>query len=219
MKPVFATILIATCAQWASAAGLDDLENFIQSVKTGRADFTQVVTAPSKDGQPGRSKTSSGSFMFERPNRFQFSYHKPFAQRIVADGQTLWLYDEDLNQVTARAQSQALAATPAALIAAAPHLRALQQDFTLQEAPEQDGLQWVLATPKRQDGQLQSMRIGFKRAQPPDDKGASSLAALEIIDSFGQRSQLRFSNFERNPQLPAGSLRFTPPAGADLVRQ
>ena len=214
MKKIFATILIATCAQYTWADGLKSLEDFVKAVKTGKADFTQVVTAPAKDGQAARSKTSSGSFEFQRPNRFKFVYKKPFAQSIVADGQTLWLYDVDLNQVTARPQSQVLGSTPAALIAAAPDLRALQTDFALQAAPDKDGLQWVNATPKSKDGQLQSVQIGFKAS----DKG-SELAVLEILDSFGQRSVLSFSGFQVNPSVPADSFQFKPPAGADVLRQ
>lgn len=214
MKKIFAAFLIATCAHISWANGLESLESFVKTVKTGRADFTQVVTAPPKDGQAARSKTSSGSFEFQRPNRFKFVYKKPFAQSIVADGQTLWLYDVDLNQVTARPQSQVLGSTPAALIAAAPDLRALQADFALQAAPDKDGLQWVNATPKSKDGQLQSVNIGFKAS----DKG-SELAVLEILDSFGQRSVLSFSGFQVNPSLPADTFQFKPPAGADVLRQ
>lgn len=214
MKKIFAAFLIATSAQWACADGLKSLEDFVKTVKTGKAGFTQVVTAPAKDGQAARSKTSSGTFEFQRPNRFRFVYQKPFAQSIVADGQTLWLHDVDLNQVTARPQSQVLGSTPAALIAAAPDLRALQADFALQAAPDKDGLQWVNATPKSKDGQLQSVRIGFK----PSDKG-DELAVLEILDSFGQRSVLSFTGFQVNPALPGDTFQFKPPAGADVLRQ
>jgi outer membrane lipoprotein carrier protein len=183
-------------------------------VSSGRAEFSQVVTAPARDGQAARSKTSTGTFEFSRPNRFRFVYKKPFEQSIVADGQTLWLYDADLNQVTSRKQSSALGSTPAALIAAAPDLRALQADFTLAAAPDADGLQWVVATPKTKDGQLQAVRVGFR----PGEK-SSGLAALEITDSFGQRSVLTFSKVEVNPNLPADTFRFTPPKGADVIRQ
>ena len=217
MKKLIATVLVAACAgtTWANdLKSLENLENFVKTVKSGRADFTQVVTAPAKDGQAARSKTSTGSFEFQRPSRFKFVYKKPFAQSIVADGQTLWMHDVDLNQVTARAQSQVLGSTPAALIAAAPDLRALQADFALQAAPDKDGLQWVNATPKSKDAQLQSVHIGFKDS----DKG-SELAVLEILDSFGQRSVLSFSGFQVNPGLPADSFQFKPPAGADVLRQ
>ncbi len=178
--------------------------------QTGRADFTQVVTSPPKDGQAARTRTSSGSFEFQRPGRFKFVYKKPFEQTIVADGQTLWLYDADLNQVTRRAQAQALGSTPAALLASAPDLSALKAEFTLEAAPDADGLQWVLARPKAKDGQLKSVSVGFAGEQ---------LAALDILDSFGQRSLIRFTGMQANVTLPASTFQFKPPAGADVVEQ
>ncbi|MGA8784133.1 MAG: outer membrane lipoprotein chaperone LolA [Polaromonas sp.] len=214
MKNVLATIVIAVFAHSAWADGLESLETFVKTVSSGRADFTQVVTSPAKEGQTARSKTSSGTFEFSRPNRFKFLYKKPFEQSIVADGQTLWLYDMDLNQVTARKQSAALGSTPAALIAAAPDLRALQADFILTAAPEKDGLQWVVATPKAKDGQLQAVRVGFRAGEK-----SAGLAALEILDSFGQRSVLSFSKVEVNPKLPTDTFQFKPPKGADVIRQ
>jgi outer membrane lipoprotein carrier protein len=221
LKPLLATFLIAACALSARADGLESLETFVKTVSSGRADFTQVVTAPAKEGQTARSKKSSGTFEFSRPNRFKFIYQKPFEQSIVADGQTLWLHDVDLNQVTARKQSSVLGSTPAALIAAAPDLRALQADFTLAAAPEKDGLQWVVATPKAKDGQLQTVRVGFRAGQAGGKTAAASteLAALEILDSFGQRSLLSFSNVQVNPSLPSATIQLKPPMGADVIRQ
>ena len=148
MKKLIATIFIAASAQLAHADGLQSLESFMTRTQSGRADFTQVVTSPAKDGKAERKKTSTGTFEFQRPGRFKFVYLKPFEQTIVADGKTLWLYDTDLNQVTQRAQGQALGSTPAALLASAPDLKALRADFNLESAPAQDGLEWVLATPK-----------------------------------------------------------------------
>ena len=218
MKQLIATFSIAFCALSASADGLESLELFIRSTASGRADFTQVVTSPPREGQAARTRTSSGTFEFVRPSRFRFNYRKPFEQVLVADGQTLWLYDADLNQVTARAQASALGSTPAALIAAAPNLQALQADFTLANAPERDGLQWVTATPRARDSQLQSMRVGLREADKGGAKTAE-LAALEIVDSFGQRSVLSFSRVQVNPAIPAETFRFKPPAGADVIRQ
>ena len=201
---------LATAALSATAAGLESLETFVKTAKSGRDDFVQVVNMPDKEAQAPRSKTSSGSFEFSRPDRFKFIYRKPFEQSIVADGQTLWLYDVDLNQVTARKQSQVLASTPAALIASAPDLRALQVDFTLTDAPARDGIEWVLATPRAKDSALQSIRVGLRGSQ---------LAVLEILDSFGQRSVLTFGHFELNPALPAKGFEFKAPAGVDVIRQ
>ena len=125
MKNTITAIFIAVCASAASADGLKSLESFMQNTRSAQAEFTQEVTAPPKNGQAARTKTSSGSFAFERPGQFRFDYKKPFAQTIVADGKTLWLYDADLNQVTERAQSKALGSTPAALLASATNLQAL----------------------------------------------------------------------------------------------
>lgn len=210
MNRLLATLAVAACVSAAHASGIDSLENFVKSARSGRADFTQVVTGPAKDGQAARSKTSTGTFEFSRPNRFRFDYRKPFAQTIVADGQTLWLYDVDLNQVTARKQAQVLGSTPAALVASAPDLATMRRDFNLEAAGEKDGLQWVQATPKDKEGQLHSMKLGFR---------GNELAMLEILDSFGQRSVLTFTKMEVNAAISPETFQFKPPQGADVVKQ
>ncbi|MDD0811917.1 outer membrane lipoprotein chaperone LolA [Curvibacter sp. RS43] len=212
MKSRFLLLACLAGVSWSAwADGLQALESFVKNTRTGRAEFTQVVTAPLRDGQTtARSKSSTGSFEFQRPSHFRFLYRKPFEQALVADGQTVWLYDVDLNQVTARKQAQVLGSTPAALLASAPDLKALQADFKLSAAPEQDGQQWVQALPKARDAQIQSVRIGFRGEQ---------LATLDILDSFGQRSVLSFTGFQANPVLPPETFQFKPPAGADVVRQ
>lgn len=209
-KLLTATFLIAVYATSARATGIESLESFVKTVKTARTDFTQVVTVPAKEGQAVRSKTSSGVFEFARPGRFRFVYKKPFEQTIVADGQTLWLYDVDLNQVTSRAQAQALGSTPAALIASAADLKALQADFVLKADADSEGLEWVLAIPKAKDSALQTVRVGFK---------VGELAVLEIVDSFGQKSSLRFNGFKANAAVEPVAFQFTPPKGADVIRQ
>lgn len=210
MKTLITTVAIVASAQLAWAGGMESLENFVKSAKSGRADFSQVVTAPGKDGQAARSKTSTGTFEFSRPNRFRFDYKKPFEQTIVADGQTLWLYDVDLKQVTSRKQAQVLGSTPAALIASSSDLGALKKDFNLEAIAERDGLQWVQATPKVKDGQLHSVKVGFR---------GNDLASLDILDSFGQRSVISFSKMELNAGIPPESFQFKPPQGVDVVRQ
>ena len=189
---------------------MEALENFMKTAKSGRADFTQVVTAPAREGQAARTKTSSGTFEFARPSRFRFQYKRPFEQTIVADGQTLWLYDVDLRQVTKRAQAQVLAQTPAAIIAAAPDLATLRKDFNIEAAGEKDGLEWVQATPKTKEGQVHSIRVGFR---------GNDLAALDILDGFGQRSLMTFAKMEMNAKVGPETFDFKPPQNADVVKQ
>jgi outer membrane lipoprotein carrier protein len=219
MFKYFAILFIAVQAINTPAAGLNALENFLKSTQTGKAEFSQVVTSPAKTDVTEKStakvKTSSGTFEFSRPNKFKFLYKKPFEQIIVADGTTLWLHDVDLNQVTARKQSQALGSTPAALIATAASLKALEAEFNLQDAPDANGLQWVIATPKAKEGQIQSIKVGLKNG---GDKGVT-LSVLEILDSFGQRSVITFANVERNLSFGADNFNFKLPVGADVIRQ
>lgn len=197
----------------ALADGLDSLTQFMKQARSGRAQFSQVVTSPSKAGQPPRVKTSSGSFEFQRPGKFRFDYRKPFVQTLVADGQTLWLHDVDLNQVTARKQAQVLGSTPAALLTAASDLEALKADFVFKAEPERDGLQWVSATPKAAEGQIRTVMVGLRAAE----KGLE-LAVMDVQDSLGQRSVLTFTAFELNPVLAAQAFVFRAPPGVDVIR-
>lgn len=193
------------------------LRAFVRDVATGRGRFTQTVTAP--DGK--RSRTSSGTLEFQRPNRFRFAYEAPMEQLIVGDGQKVWLHDVDLNQVTVRPMGQALGATPAALLSGG----SLDKDFVLNNVPASSSgaasatptalqatsdLKWVEARPRNKDGQFQSVRVGFRQGQ---------LAELEILDSFGQRSRLTFTVFEPRVRLAPDRFQFTPPKGADVLDQ
>ncbi|MDR7295035.1 outer membrane lipoprotein carrier protein [Pelomonas aquatica] len=198
------TLLIASVAH---ADAVDALRDFGRDVKSGKANFTQTVTSP--DGK--RKKVSSGSFEFQRPNQFRFAYAKPFEQVIVADGQKVWIYDADLNQASSRKLADALGATPAALLAGAN----LERDFTLKAQPSDGGLDWVLAVPKQADAKqaestIQSLKLGFK---------GKELAAMEIVDAFGQRSRLDFSAVQANVPVAAERFQFKLPAGADLIEQ
>ena len=197
---VAAALLVAATA--SRAGPVESLKEFVRDVRSGRAEFTQTVTSP--DGK--RKKSSTGSFEFSRPNRFRFAYLKPFEQTIVADGEQVWLYDADLNQVTKRKFSQALGATPAALLAGG----SLEEDFDQSGLPARDGLEWAEARPKAKDGAFQAVRVGFR---------GKALAALEIVDSFGQKSVLRFDAFAANAAVPAEAFRFKVPAGADVIEQ
>jgi outer membrane lipoprotein carrier protein len=193
--------LLLAAAGAAQADAVATLKGFVRDVHSGSGAFTQTVTQPD-----GKQKSSSGTFEFQRPNRFRFDYTKPYAQLIVSDGQSVWIYDADLNQVTVRKLSAALGATPAALLTGGD----LERDFELAALPDADGLEWAQAMPKAKDSPFRSMRVGFRGGE---------LAAVEITDSFGQRSLLRFSHFSANAALPASTFRFTPPPGVDVIQQ
>lgn len=199
-----------------SSDALDALGQFLKQSNSGRAQFTQVVSSPARADQAPRRKTSSGTFEFQKPQQFRFAYQKPFVQTMVSDGQSLWLYDADLNQVTVRKQSQLLGQTPAAFIASSGDLKALQAEFNLKAEPDAEGLQWVKATPKQSEGALQIIRVGLKPATSATTPPV--LAVLEIVDGLGQSSRLSFQNFEVNLKLPADTFQFKTPTGAQVIR-
>ena len=199
-------LAVACCASagLARADAVDALREFAREAKSGRAAFTQVVTSP--DG--AKKKTSSGSFDFARPNRFRFAYTKPFEQLIVADGQKVWIYDADLQQASVRSMDKALGATPAALLAGS----SLEHDFELRALPAAQGLEWVEALPrdKSEASQLRSLKVGFQ---------GKALAAIELVDGFGQRSLLSFSGLTTNVAHAPETFRFVPPKGVDVLGQ
>jgi len=230
----------ATAAAPRDRDAVAQLRSFVKDVQSGRGSFTQTVTSP--DGKKARK--SAGTLEFLRPNRFRFAYTAPMEQLIVGDGKQVWLYDADLNQVTVRPMGQALGATPAALLAGG----SLDKDFVLSNvssdavvavsssgaasatptaqqatkamapsavtpsgAPAATAaLNWVEARPRHKEGQFQSVRVGFRQGQ---------LAELEILDSFGQRSRLTFTQFEPHAKVAADRFQFTPPKGADVLAQ
>jgi outer membrane lipoprotein carrier protein len=185
----------------ALASGIDQLRAFVDGARTGKATFRQVVTAKS-----GRvPQASSGTFAFARPGKFRWSYDKPYAQLLVGDGDKLWIYDLDLNQVIVKKLDRALGATPASLLAGD---NTFEKNFVLIDGGNADGLDFVEAKPKSPDTGFDQIRIGFKENLP---------RTMELHDSFGQVTQLTFDAFERNPAMDPALFRFVPPPGADVV--
>ncbi|MEK8030322.1 outer membrane lipoprotein chaperone LolA [Ideonella sp. DXS29W] len=192
-----ALLLGCSGAAWADAA--ESLRAFVRDVKAGQSGFTQTVTSP--DGK--KQKVSSGQFSFSRPNKFRFDYAKPYAQTIVSDGAKVWFHDPDLNQVTIRQMGDALGNTPVALLTGS----SIEKNFELKAQPDKDGLEWVQATPRESGGTIQWLKAGFK---------GKALAAVEISDSFGQRSLLKLDNLTTDTTPPASTFSFAIPPGADV---
>lgn len=196
---LFSTSLLASAG--ASAGALESLDRFLSEVNSGQGDFTQVVV--SRSGR--KPQRSSGEFAFLRPGRFIWSYREPYAQLLVGDGERMWSFDKDLNQVTVKRMGDALGATPAAILAGKSEIA---RNFALSEGESSEGLAWVDARPLSTDGPFTAMRLGFE---------GDALKAMQIRDGFGQLTELRFTRFEHNPRLDPQRFRFVPPPGADVV--
>jgi outer membrane lipoprotein carrier protein len=201
MRALFLLILLSPVA--AHASGIDALRNFVSSTNSASARFAQMVL--DKNMKP--LQQASGTMQFARPGKFRWAYQKPYEQVIVSDGNQLWIYDKDLNQVTARPLDRALGSSPAALLAGKD---VLEENYTLTSIGNQEGLDWVEAVPKTKDTAFERVRIGF---------GKSGLEAMELRDQFGQITVIKFADVERNPKLPPQTFQFTPPPGADVIRE
>ena len=186
------------------AAALDQFKSFVASTKAARGEFTQRQVKKSDSGKA--ALPSTGTFVFARPGKFIWTYVKPYEQVLQADGDQLYIFDKDLNQVTVKKLGDALGSSPAAILFGSNDL---EKNFTLTDAGARDGLEWLNAAPKAKDGQFQQISIGMKNGAP---------AAMELRDAFGQTSILAFTRFEKNPALGADHFKFVVPKGADVFK-
>jgi outer membrane lipoprotein carrier protein len=207
-KAVVVCLLIAaqsaaptSAAPTGAGEGAGYLNTFLDRVQSLRADFTQTVT----DSQGIELQQVTGTLAVRRPGRFRWDYREPSRQVIVADGEQVWMYDEELAQVTVRPLDRTLASTPAMLLSGG---RALHEHADIKELGEQDGLVWVQVVPHVQDSDFEAVRIGFDDGQ---------LAAMELVDSFGQTTRMTFTNLVRNPRIDDAVFTFDAPAGVDVI--
>ncbi len=186
----------------AFAGGTAQLKRFLEETRSLKAEFSQTVTVRQGGRKP---QHSSGKVTILRPGKLRWEILKPYPQLMVGDGDKIWIYDEELAQVTVRKVGQAIGSTPAAILAGNNEL---ERNFTLRDDGEQDGVQWALAVPKAKESGFEKLRIGF---------AGGELKAMELFDSFGQVTYLSFTHLERNPPLTAAQFHFTPPKGVDVV--
>lgn len=183
------------------AGGIDALKSFIGDTRTARSAFSQTVI----DQNGKLRQKSEGTLAFSRPGKFRWIYQKPYEQLIVGDGVKLWIYDADLEQVTVKKLGDALGSSPAALLAGSNDI---EKHFVLKDAGMQDGMDWLEARPKDKESTFEFVRMGF---------AGGTLKSMQLKDSFGQTTELKFSKLEKNPQLNSSDFKFTPPKGADVI--
>lgn len=193
--------LLVLAMPGARASSLERFSEFISKTLTARGEFEQKIF----DQNRKLLQESRGVLAFSRPGKFRWNYVKPYPQLIVGDGSRVWIYDEDLKQVTVKKLDQALGSTPAALLAGNNEA---MRAFRLSDKGVRDGLEWLEALPGDKEGNFERIRMGFS---------SSGLEVMELVDSFGQTTVLRFASLERNPKLDPGLFRFSPPKGADVI--
>jgi len=200
----FTLLLISLISMSAQAAAIGNLKKFIAETSTVSANFSQTLYDKSRR----TIQDSKGSMQFERPEKFRWSYAKPYEQIIVGNGKEVWFYDHDLNQATVRPFNLAIGSSPAALLAGNSDL---EENFVLTELGLQEGMEWLEAVPKNKETMFEFIQMAFS------PQGTLKLMALR--DSLGQTTLLTFSELEKNPQLSESLFNFTPPASADVIRE
>lgn len=201
MKAIVTLLSFCLLSGSVSAGGIDSLKSFISDTRTAKSNFSQTVT----DQNGKLRQKSEGTLAFSRPGKFRWTYQKPYEQLIVGDGNKLWIYDADLEQVTVKKLGDALGSSPAALLAGSNDI---EKHYVLKDIASEDGMEWLEARPRDREGTFEAVRMGFAR---------DTLLVMELKDNFGQTTVLKFSKLVKNPTVKASEFRFTPPKGADVI--
>jgi len=196
-------LFAAGFAGTALAGARDELTRFTSGLKGLEGQFTQQVF----DANGRAKESSSGKVAVSAPRLFRWEYLKPYAQLIVADGRKVWVYEPDLQQATVKAQGEEERNSP--LVALFEPAR-LDRSFDVsEEAVASEGLQWLTLTPKVEtEATFQMARLGF---------GEQGLARMQVVDLVGQKTEIRFQGWKRNPAFAADTFRYVPGKGVDVV--
>ncbi|MCB1976481.1 MAG: outer membrane lipoprotein chaperone LolA, partial [Nitrosomonas sp.] len=188
LRSIFLLCVLLTClSNSVSATAIDNLKLFIQQTQTVQAHFSQALA----DRNTRIIQRSSGIMQFERPDKFRWIYKTPYEQSIIGDGEKVWFYDHDLNQVTVRQFNIAIGSSPAALLAGSG---TIEENFELVNLGKQEDIEWLEATPKNKDSTFEFIQMGFSQQ--------GELQFMALRDNFGQTTYLTFSELNKNPKLP-----------------
>ena len=196
-------ILLSFCMAWMLPLKASSLNDFFAHTRSFSARFSQSQF----DADKKLIQSSHGTIQVERPDKFRLQYMKPYKQLYVADGKKLWSYDEDLEQIIVKPQTDALANSPAMVLSS---LKLLRDNYQVSHQGKKQGVDWYRLTPKQNDAGFESVFLAFKN---------NRLTKMEMLDSFGQTTRLKFSDMKVNIPLADKTFRFIPPKGVDVIGQ
>ena len=196
-----ALLLAANVAHAANTGARGQLDAFTKGLKGLDGQFTQQVF----DARGKQKEASSGRVAVSAPRLFRWEFVKPYPQLIVADGETVWVYDPDLQQASRRPQGTEEASSPLAILL---DPQKLDRDFSVTETATVGGIEWLQLTPKQADAAFKTARLGF---------GKAGLVQMEYEDALGQRTKISFSGWKRNPGFAKGTFRYVPGKGVDVI--
>jgi len=177
------------------------MEAFSKGLDAVSAEFNQSVT----DANGHRGDASQGTLTLQAPRQFRWDTTKPYEQTLVADGERVWIYEPDLQQVSVRSQNSEEAHSPLTVLT---DLSQLDSQFNASEAGEHDGFAWLKLTSKAKEPEFEYAELGFD---------AQTLQRMVFKDQLGNTTEIRFADWKRNPKLPPGTFKFTTPQGVDVI--
>ncbi len=180
---------------------IQQLDDFLTRVDSFEGYFKQTVL--DEDGEV--IQDSSGDIALDKPGRFRWQYTKPFPQLILADGEYLWIYDEELMQATAKPIEDALGNAPIMLLT---NIRPLDQDFEIMEVATRDGLNWVKLVPLVKDTEFNLINIGLSK---------HGIKKMELYDHFSQKTIIEFVDLKMNVNFPSEYFVFKATSDVDIV--
>ena len=191
--------MLLSSTLWAET-GSAHLKAFLDNLGTLQAKFEQSVL----DQTHSEAERFQGIFYLRRPGQFRWDYSEPYEQLIVADGDRIWVYDSDLEQVSHRSQEDALRGTPAQLLS---DVGPIEDNFEVIDIGESQGMAWVELIPRDKESQFIRILLAFM---------GKELRRMEMADQFGQVTRFQFYDIQRNLPLPDKLFEFTAPEGSDL---
>ena len=197
---VLALLMVSFSVQ--AGQGLDSLDGFLKNMKTLQGQFVQTQF----NAERRETQRASGTLELERPGKFRWVYLQPYHQELVADGESLWIYDQDLAQVTQKPMLQATAQAPIMLLL---EKKSLDKDYVLTELGNDQGLDWVGLKPRKDEADVREVKLAFDKKM---------LSRMQLTDAFGQLTLIEFKDMRMNPALSSQVFRFEPPPGVDVVR-
>lgn len=204
--PMTVAMQSANAAVANSATAAKNLNNLLKNVKSMTANFSQTTSGAGGKGLSKASRSFSGTMAVQRPNQFRWQIDGTASQLIVANGNTLWIYDKDLNQATKQSVSNQVGDTPALILSGDPSKIANNFNVTQPIASKN----YYVLYPKSGNANFKSLGIAFNGGNP---------VMMVLNDNLGQTTTIRFSNVKRNASIASNQFSFTPPKGVDVINQ
>lgn len=185
-----------------AATPAETLQIKLNAIKTMKADFTQVLEAERRE-----ISRSAGRMALMRPGKFRWQTRTPMAQIVVADGQKLWVYDVELEQVTVKKQEKGLGDTAALFLSS--YGDTVARDFSVQHTVKA-GRDYFDLNPKNKHGNFSRVILVF---------AAAELQGITFYDQLGQKTSVRLLHVKNNASVSPELFKFKPPRGVDVVEQ